>query len=31
MKAGFRGEEAFEECIAGICRPTAVVPPMKLL
>ena len=25
------GEEAFEECIAGICRPTAVVPPMKLL
>ncbi len=25
------GQEAFEECIAGICRPTAVVPPMKLL
>jgi len=26
-----RGQEAFEECIAGICRPSAVVPPMKLL
>ncbi len=25
------GHEAFEECINRICRPSAVVPPMKLL
>ena len=25
------GEDAFEDCIAHICQPTAVVPPMKLL
>jgi len=24
------GHEAFEDCIAHICRPTAMVPPMKL-